>query len=378
MARKAAASGGDAEKPKATKKAAAERPEGPARVILLTGAESSRKLAEAQRLLREAVDESFADFDAETLDGNTATADRALAGVSTIALGEKKRAVLIKDTQQMEAEEQKRLASGLDRIPETGLLILHTGTPVVEEGKTKRQSVITTDLASAVKKLGDVIDFALPKAEDLREWIAREARAVGKKMSADAIAMFAQLPENDVSRLRTEIEKAAAFVGDSPTITGADVEAVLSRGPDDVIFKLCDAVGMRRTSEALGHVTTLFQAGGRPDSVAPRALVMLARQIRLITQFRYLGERKMAGRNAAPVPPEILAMLPNEGAGGMVSNPRSAWMADKYVGQARNFSASELAWRMERLLAADLTLKGIEPGGDSPQAVMQRLVVELC
>jgi DNA polymerase III subunit delta len=382
VARKSAATGGDgAEKPAKTtaaKKATLERPEGPARVILLTGAESGRKLAEAQRLLKEAVDESFADFDAETLDGDNATADRALAGVATVPLGEGRRAVLIRDTQQMDAEEQKRLAAGLGRIPASGLLILHTGTPVTEDGKTKRQSVIVTDLASAVKKVGDTVDFALPKADDLREWIMREAKAVGKKFTPDAVALFAQLPENDVSRLRTEIEKVAAFVGDAPTVTGADVEAVLSRGPDDVIFKLCDAVGARRKAEALGHVTTLFQAGGRPDSVAPRALVMLARQIRLITQFRYLGERKLVGRNVPPPPPEILALLPNEGAGGMVGNPRSSWMADKYVGQSRNFSASELAWRMERLLAADLALKGIEPGGDSPQAVLQRLVVELC
>ena len=353
-------------------------PEGPARVLLLIGAEAGRKSAEAQRLLNDAVDESFADFDAETMDGNIATADRILSAVATVPLGEKKRGILVKDTQQMEAEEQKRLAAGLARIPESGFLILHTGTPVVEDGKTKRQSVVLTELANTVKKVGQVIEFALPKAEDLREWIAREAKSHGKKLSADAVALLTQLPEGDVSRLSTEVAKVAAYVGDSPTITGADVEAVLSRGPDDVIFKLCDAVGMRRTPEALGYVTNLFQGGGRPDSVAPRALVMLARQIRLITQFQYLGSRKLAGRGSGPVPPDILAMLPNDGAGGILANPRTTWMADKYISQGRNFTPHELAHRLERLLAADLMLKGIEPGGDSPQTVLQRLVVELC
>jgi hypothetical protein len=53
-------------------------------------------------------------------------------------------------------------------------------------------------------------------------------------------------------------------------------------------------------------------------------------------------------------------------------------MADKYVNQARNFSGAELAVRLERLLMADLALKGVEPGGDSPQIVLERLVVELC
>ena len=173
-------------------------------------------------------------------------------------------------------------------------------------------------------------------------------------------------------------DKAAAFVGDAPVITGADLDAVLSRGPDDVIFKLCDAVGLRKRADALGYVSQLFRTGARPESVAPRVLVLLARQVRLIAQYRYLGEKRMVGRNAQAPTPEVLALLPSDGAGSVVTNPRMGWMADKFVAQARNFSLAELMERMEKLLIADLTLKGVNPGGDNPQAVIQRLVVELC
>jgi 6-phosphogluconolactonase/glucosamine-6-phosphate isomerase/deaminase len=55
-----------------------------------------------------------------------------------------------------------------------------------------------------------------------------------------------------------------------------------------------------------------------------------------------------------------------------------SWMAKKYVDQARKFTGAELAQRMEYLLETDLTLKGVLPGGDSPKAVMQRLVAQLC
>jgi DNA polymerase III delta subunit len=353
-------------------------PEGEARVVLLTGSEAGRKSAEAQRLLTEAADETFADFDAETLDGATATAERVLSGVATVPLGAGKRVVLVRDTQQMEAEEQKRIAAGLARIPASGFLILHTGTPIVEDGKAKRQSVVTTDLGNAVKKVGRVVEFASPKADDVRSWVVRAAREHGRSLAPDAVALLAQLPGDDLNRIGSELAKAITYAGDATTLTGADVEAVLSRGPDDVIFKLCDAVGMRRTAEALGHISTLFRGGGRPDSVAPRALVLLARQIRLLAQFRFLGERRMAGRGAGPVTSEVSALLPADGAAGMLTNPRLSWMADKYVAQARNFTGAELAERLERLLAADLALKGIAPGGDSPQAILQRLVVELC
>lgn len=346
-------------------------------MILLTGLEAASKQAVALEYLRQA-DPEFADFDAETLDGAHITADQALSAVGTVPFGKGKKVVLVRDTQQLDAEEQKRLSAGLDRIPATGLLVLHTGAPVVEEGKTKRGTVVTTELSNVVKKLGRIEDFGLPKVEDLRGHLVQTAKRLGKTLDGDALAILSQLPAEDARRVDSELEKAALHAGSAARITAADVEATLSRGPDDVIFKLCDAVGMRRPKEALQHVGTLFRGGARPEAVAPRTLVLLARQVRLVAQFRYLGERRMAGRGAGPVSPEVAAQLPADGAASMLSNPRLSWMAEKYVSQARLFSQAELTERLEKLMQADLMLKGVLPGGDNPQAVLQRLVVELC
>lgn len=360
-----------------TKSKPQERPEGAPRVILLTGLEADRKHAEALACLKHA-DPDFADFDAETLDGAHASAEQVLGAVGTVPFGNGKKVVLLRDTQQLDAEEQKRLAAGLDRIPVNGLLVLHTGSPIVEDGKAKRGTSVSTELANAVKKLGEVRDFALPKVDDLRGHLLQEARRLGKTLDSDALALLSQLPADDVRHIGTELEKAALHAGAHPRITAADVEATLSRGPDDVIFKLCDAVGMRKSKEALLHVNMLFRGSNRPESVAPRTLVLLARQIRLVMQFRFLGEKKMAGRNAQPVSAEIAALLPTDGAATLLANPRTSWMADKYVNQARNFTLAELEERLEKLLNADLALKGALPGGDNPQAVLQRLVIELC
>ncbi len=371
------------------KKSVAPADDGIIRVILLTGTESGRKTAEANALVKAHVAPEFADFDAETLDGGAPKNDRAvpvseraLSSAAMVPLGRGRRVVVVRDTQQMEDAEQKRLAEGLGRIPASGLLILHTGSPVTgDDGKAKKSSLITSDLASAVKKYGETREFSLPKggSEDVRGLTINAAKREGKTLSPDALGLLGALPTEDVGRLASEIAKAAAYVGDSSgVITGADLEAVLSRGPDDVIFKLCDAVGARKTRDALGYVSQLFRTGSRPESVAPRVLVLLARQIRLIAQYRYLGENKMVGRNARVPTPEVLAFLPSDGAGSVVSNPKMTWMADKFVAQARNFSLAELMDRMEILLRADLSLKGVVPGGDSPQAVIQRLVVELC
>lgn len=354
------------------------RPDGAARVFLLLGADQPRKRAEVEALAAQFADPDFADFDAEVLDGAGATAERILSAVATVPLGSRCKVVTVRDTQQMDPEEQKRLAAGLGALPASGRLLLHTGTPVLEEGKVKRGSAPATELVNAVKKCGEAREFSPPRTDDLRAALMQMARRLGKTLAPEALTVLAQLPADDVLRVESELQKAALYAGDAPTVTGQDVEATLSRSPDDVIFRLCDAVGARRTAEALGHVTTLFQSGSRPESVAPRTLVMLARQIRLIAQFRFLASRRMAGRGAAAPTPEALSLLPGDGAGAIAANPRTAWMADKYVAQARHFTADELEERLEMLLRADLSLKGIEPGGDNPQALIQRLVVALC
>ena len=277
--------------------------------------------------MSEAVDGDFADFDAETLDGNAATAELILSSVATAPFGTGKKVVLVRDSQQLDLDEQKKLAAGIGHVPGSSLLLLHTGTPIVEDGKTKRSSVVATELVNAVKKFGEIVDFGVLKPEDLRGQLIQHARRFGKTVSSDGLQILCQLPAEDLPRALVELEKAALYAGDATQIGRMDIEAVLSRSPDDVIFKLCDAVGNRKTPEALEHVATLFRSGARPDSVAPRVLVMLARQLRLIAQFRYLGEKRMAGRNAGPVTPEVQAILPGDGAASMVSNPRQSWMA---------------------------------------------------
>jgi DNA polymerase III delta subunit len=360
------------------KRDSAARTDGASRVILLTGADTDRKTAAGHALLTRHVDPDFFDFDAETLDGATASAEQVLSAVATVPLGNGQKVVYLRDTHQIDPEAQKRLADGLGRIPASGLLVLGTGAPVVEEGKVRRGSVVVAELTAAVKKLGEIQDFPAARTDDLRAVLLAASKEMGKTLDPDALSALAQLPPDDAGRVRTELEKAALHAGTATRITLTDVEATLSRSPDDVIFKLCDAVGGRRTAEALGYLQSLFQTGARPESVAPRTLVMLARQIRLLAQFRYLGEKRLIARGSKGLPADVAALLPGDGAASILANPRTAWMADKYLGQARNFAGGELAERLERLLHADLALKGAVPGGDDPRALMQRLVIELC
>jgi DNA polymerase III delta subunit len=186
------------------------------------------------------------------------------------------------------------------------------------------------------------------------------------------------LPADDMRRLETELGKLFDYMGDEVVIHASDVTEVLSRGPDEVIFKLCDALGARRGGEALRLLDSTFHIGTKPDGTALRVLTMLARQIRLVHQARILLEYRMIGRGAAPMSAEVAAMLPADGIKATLANPRMAWMGDKLATQAKQWSFDALESALIALEHADGALKGIVPGGDNPREIIEECVVRMC
>ncbi|MFN7830115.1 MAG: hypothetical protein ACK5NX_02835, partial [Armatimonadota bacterium] len=137
------------------------------RIVLITGTQSAEK-ASLARTLATRVDADFADFDSETIAAVGTPIDRLLSAVSTAPFGDGKRVVVVTHAEQLDDATQKKLASGIDKIPGTGLMILLTGEPVIEDGKAKKGSIVLTELVTAVKKHGKVVDFGVPQKDDLR------------------------------------------------------------------------------------------------------------------------------------------------------------------------------------------------------------------
>lgn len=347
------------------------------RIVLITGTQSAEK-ASLARTLAARVDADFADFDSETIAGDGAAVDRLLSAVSTAPFGDGKRIVVVTHAEQLDDATQKKLANGIDKIPSSGLMILLTGEPVIEDGKAKKGSIVLTELVTAIKKSGKVVDYGVPQKDDLREYVERMAKSRGKQLRPDAIALFMELPADDMRRIESELGKLFDYMGDEVVIHASDVMEVLSRGPDEVIFKLCDALGARRGGEALRLLDTTFHLGTKPDGTALRVLTMLARQIRLVHQARILLEYRMIGRGSLPISPEVAASLPADGIQATLSNPRMAWMADKLANQAKQWSLDSLESALIALEQADSALKGIVPGGDNPREIIEECIIRMC
>jgi DNA polymerase III delta subunit len=152
--------------------------------------------------------------------------------------------------------------------------------------------------------------------------------------------------------------------------------------PEERIFALLDAIGTRDMRAAATQLTNLFRSGDRADGIVARTLVMLQRHIRLLCLAHHLGDH---GYRGGPVSAELREGLSKE---LLSTAANQQYRLVTYMKQARNFTWLELRQAMGKILAVDMTMKGIPPmhdlpvrplaAGDDPESLLKTLVVELC
>ena len=181
-----------------------------------------------------------------------------------------------------------------------------------------------------------------------------------------------------------ELEKAIAYAGDRPQVTRADAEAVGLHTVQDNIFALLDAVGSRDPRRALEEADKMLDVGDKPDGVAARTFVMLARHLRHLWGAKYLADHRLNGFNLkGGLPPDVQAVLSGEMIG---MTARQSFLLKNLQEQARGWTYPALADGLRRVLASDMAMKSIPAGAalsasapaDDPASNLRLLVVELC
>ena len=173
--------------------------------------------------------------------------------------------------------------------------------------------------------------------------------------------------------LHNELEKAICFAGDAPYITLDMVEETCSYNPEDVMFKLVDAISNRNADRALRLFHEVLRYDTKPQSVAGRFLALLARQIRMLTQAHELGRRKQDANSVKNLPAEIAAELPGDGS--IVS---MSWKARDLFGAARQWTREDLVRAFTLLVDCDIANKGGEEGSEDVVTNLELLILQLC
>lgn len=211
----------------------------------------------------------------------------------------------------------------------------------------------TTRLAKAVPDEATIV-CKTPQAQRIAPWCVSRAKAGhGKRLDADAAAWLVELVGHELGLLDQEIGKLAAYVGDRPAINRADIDAMVGRSRAAETFRIFDAIGQGKATEALTILGRLLDAGEEPLKVLGAfswQLQRLAKVGRLTRQ----GQSPASAFDETGVPPFARAGLEQ---------------------QLRHLGKLRIAKLYDWLVETDVAMKSTDDL--PPRVLLERLVVRL-
>lgn len=222
----------------------------------------------------------------------------------------------------------------------------------VEQGKLSRRNPVLR-LAEALGDKAYVKEFRPLTGDQLAAWIRRRARAKDVDIDAKALRSLISAAGNDLRRIDQELEKLAAMAGYRGSISAEDVRALVAENIEEDVFGLVDALGMRRTREAMRLLRQALYARANELYL----LSMVARQIRLL-----LAARDVADSGLSPGDVQRTLRL-------------HPYVARKLQPQVGRFTSEELLMMQRRVLRADQEIK---TGRIEPSLALEMLVLDIC
>jgi len=278
------------------------------------------------------------DFNFSRFDGKTATAADIEGAVRTVSLFGGRRLVVLKDAQELRAEEQKRLLPLLQKpVPgNTLVLVVRGGGADSRDPKRAKASKACKLLLAAVEKGGGmVVDCPRPRARELPALAERLLKGKGLGASSEALHALVAAVGEDLGNLIQAVEKLQLFKGGAGEIALADVRAVVVDTREESVFALTDAVSEGATERALGLLRRLIRDGESPLGL----LSQLARHFRNLGRVKSLSRR---GQTADEIR-SALGLHP--------------FVVKKCLAQAGRFSERVLGRRLRLLAEVDARLK---------------------
>ena len=211
-------------------------------------------------------------------------------------------------------------------------------------------------LWKACAKTGSVLSFEVAKKE-LHGWVAEQFRQRGVPAEPEAVSALIQLVGDDLTTLKTEVDKLAIWAAGEP-IGEREVETLVAANADVPIYELTEAWSAHDSARALDVSESIFEHESRPRrDVAPRLAGTLGSHVARIRALKRLAAEGVGSKEAA----ERLKLHP--------------FRTQKLMQQADGFSPEELDDAVVRLAALDGALKG--QSRVAPDLEVQRALVDL-
>jgi len=274
--------------------------------------------------------------------GDTADFATIRSELETVPFLSPRRVVVIDAADPFVTDYRSAMEKYVAQPAQTGILVLDVKT---WPSNTKLYKLVPS---------GGSISCKAPAAHHLPSWCIKwSASRYGKKLSQSAARLLVDLVGAEMGVLDQELAKLAAYAGSAPKIDAADVDQLVGRSRDQNTWKIFEAIGGGRVTEALTILDRLFDQGEEPLAVLGA----------MSWQLRRLAKAGTLAREGVPLGAAI------ERAGFQVFARQGVEQQLRHLGRRR------LSRLYEWLLDANSSLKG---GSQlPPRTVLERLVVQL-
>lgn len=224
----------------------------PARFYVLYGEEDYLRRYYAEQLKKQLLNELTEDFNFHRLTTENFSLQTLSDSLEALPMMAERSMVLVEEVDLFELPEsdRERLTAMLADVPEYCCLVL-TYTDFKPDKRKKK-------LWDAIEKNAVLAEFRYQSESDLRAWIARHFRALGKQIAPELCTYLLQQCGLSMTRLDGEIQKICAFSG-AETVVRADIDAVVEPTLDAVVFQLTDALAQRDFGAALERLQVLLK-----------------------------------------------------------------------------------------------------------------------
>lgn len=145
------------------------------------------------------------------------------------------------------------------------------------------------------KECGAVISFAPLGAEELLQWIKKQARERRCDLAAGAAEALVASAGTNLQTLASEIEKLCLYAGDGGVIEPETVEQLVARSSEQNIFVLIEQIAQLKLEKALGIYYDLLKQREEPIKI----VALIARQFRIMLQVKELARQSYSQQQMA-------------------------------------------------------------------------------
>ena len=304
--------------------------DGPQRLYVLYGVEDYLREQFLTQLKAACLPEGESEFSFHRFDGAALDLQTLADAVDAMPFLTERSFIEVRglDTNKLPEAEAARFVSLISDLPDYCTVALVMDTAFSPDGRLK--------VTKALKKSGEMLEFAAQEGSTLVSWVARRFSAWEKRITTADAEYLITITGGLMNRMIPEIDKISAYAKDN-VVTRADIDAVTEKVPDAVVFEMTDLLAAGNADGAMEKLSELLTD---KNNVPIMLLAVVGQQLRRLYYAKIAASEGLSTGDVM----ELCGL-------------RYDFIAQKLQQQARRFPLEVLERAVVRCTEADYEMK---------------------